>query len=107
MHIRRLFLPVLYVLLGAAPLAHADDATDQAALEAAAQAWVRAFSARDPDAMVALTTDDVVLMDPGMAPVSGHKAAHTTWARTLGATQGQITSATKEIVIVGPVAWRI
>lgn len=110
MHAPRLFLPVLYILLGVAPLvhvAHADDAADRAALEAAALAWTKAFNARDADAMMSLTTDDVVLMDPGMAPASGRKAAHATWARTLGAAQGQMASATKEIVIAGPFAWRI
>jgi ketosteroid isomerase-like protein len=110
MHIRRLLLPVLYILPGVAPLvhvAHADDAADRAALESAAQAWTKAFNARDPDAMVGLTTDDVVLMAPGMAAASGHKAVHATWARSLGAAQGQLSSATKEIVIAGSFAWRI
>jgi ketosteroid isomerase-like protein len=110
MRIRRLSLPVLYILLSAAPVirvAHADDTVDRAAIEAAAQAWTKAFNAHDPDAMVGLSTDDVVLLDAGMAPTSGHKAAHATWARTLGAAQGRIASATKEIVIAGSFAWRI
>jgi len=105
MHIRLLI--TLMSLLVVSPLVHADDAADRAALEAAAQAWVKAFNARDPDAMMAVTTQDVVLLDPDATPVSGRKAARAAWARTLSAAQGQITSATKEAVIAGPIAWRI
>jgi ketosteroid isomerase-like protein len=89
------------------PMVLADDAADRAALEAAAQAWTKAFNARNPDALVALATEDIVLLDPGLPAVSGRAAAREAWAQALRAAQSQVTSATKETVIAGPVAWRI
>jgi len=60
------------------------------------------------DALVALATPDVVLMDTNVdAPVSGREAARQAWAQAVSAAQGQVTMATKEAVIVGDVAWRI
>jgi ketosteroid isomerase-like protein len=103
----RLLAPTLVLLLGVSPLAVADNAADRTALEAAAQSWTRAFNAHNADALVALATEDVVLLDPGLAPVSGRAAAREAWARALRASQSQLTSATKESVIEGPVAWRI
>lgn len=108
MHIPiRLLAPALTLLLGVSPLALATEASDRAAIEAAAQAWIKAFNARDADAMVALTTEDVVLLDPNVPPISGRKAARAAWLRALGAAQGQVTTASKEIAIAGDVAWRI
>jgi ketosteroid isomerase-like protein len=109
MHIRlRLsFALALVFLPGVSPLAVADEAADRVALEAAAQAWTKAFNARDTRALLALVTHDVVLLDPGLAPVSGKEAARESLGRALGAAQGEITAATKEIVISGELAWRI
>lgn len=112
-HIRSLSAPALLFLLGISllliipPVVRADDASDRAALEAATQAWVKAFNARDTDALVALATQDVVLLDPNVAPVSGREAARGAWGHALAAAQGQVTSATKEAVIAGDLAWRI
>lgn len=105
--IRRLPVMVLPLLLSVASMALADDAADRAALEAAAQAWTKAFNARDTDAVMALATTDVVLLDPSVAPVSGRKAARAAWAHALGAAKGQLANSTKEAVIAGDVAWRI
>lgn len=108
MHIPiRLLAPALTFLLGVSPLVLATEASDRAALEAAAQAWIKAFNARDAEALVALTTEDVVLLDADVPPISGRKAARAAWQQALGAAQGQVASATKEIVITGDVAWRI
>jgi ketosteroid isomerase-like protein len=105
--IRRLLASALVLLLGVSPAAFADEAADRVALEAAAQAWTKAFNARDAAALVALVTPDAVVLDPGVAPVSGRQAVRETLERSLGAARGQVTTATKEIVIAGDVAWRI
>jgi ketosteroid isomerase-like protein len=105
--IRGLIAPALGLLLGISPLALADEAADRAALEGAAQAWIKAFNARDDDALAALTTEDVVLLDPSVAPVSGREAARHAWQQALSAARGQVTTATKEAVIAGDIAWRI
>jgi ketosteroid isomerase-like protein len=109
LYIHRLLASTLaLLLLGIAPLALADEAAERAALEAATQAWINAFNARDTDALVALATQDVVLMDPSVAaPVSGRDAARGAWAKAVTAAQGHVTTATKEAVIVGNIAWRI
>jgi ketosteroid isomerase-like protein len=109
MHIqtRRWFAAALLLLLSVSTVALADEAADRVALEAAAQAWTKAFNARDIDALVSLVTPDAVLLDPGVAPVSGREAVRETLARALGAARGPVTTATKEIVIAGDIAWRI
>jgi ketosteroid isomerase-like protein len=82
---------VLLLLLGISPILLADDVAD---LEAAAQARVKASNARDANAVAALSTPDVMLMDSGLA--------------SAGATPGgQMTTVTKEAVVAGDVAWRI
>ena len=107
-HMRRLLAATLLLLLGISSLAVADDSADRIVLETAAQAWIKAFNARDPGTLVALSTQDVVLMDPSVAsPVSGREAARGAWGKALAAFQGQVTTATKEAVIVGDIAWRI
>jgi len=106
-HVLRLLGPTLSLLLGISPLTLADEAADRGALEAAAQAWIKAFNARDVDALAALATDNVVLMDPNVAPVSGQKAAREAWGKALANAKYQLTTATKEAVIAGDVAWRI
>lgn len=105
-HIRRLLAVVLSLLLGISPMVLADEATDRVLLEAATQAWSKAFNARDAGVLVSLTTEDVVLLDSSLAPVSG-RAAHEALRQAVGAAKGQVTNATKEWVIVGDVAWRI
>jgi ketosteroid isomerase-like protein len=99
-------LPPLAFLLFAVSIV-ADDARERVALESAAQAWTRAFNARDVEAVIALMTQDVVLLDPEVAPVSGREAVREAVGRALGAARGEVTTATKEIAIDGDVAWRI
>jgi ketosteroid isomerase-like protein len=98
---------LLLFMLGMSPSAFADEAADRAALETAAQAWTKAFNSRDADTLVALTTEDVVLLDPALPPVSGRNAARGALQKAFAAVQGQVRTATKEIVITGDVAWRI
>jgi len=97
----------LVVVLGTARLAHASEATDRAAVESAAQSWIKAFNANDVDTLIALATQDVVLLNPDeAAPVSGTAAARETLRKAM-ATAGNVTSAAKEVVVHGDVAWRV
>lgn len=105
-YIRRLLVPALSLLLCISSPAFADETADRAALEAAAQAWSKAFNARDADVLVALATQDIVLMDSDAAPISGREAARGALRQAFAAA-GQIKTTTKEAVIVGDVAWRI
>jgi ketosteroid isomerase-like protein len=90
------------------PIACADESSDRAALEAAAQAWIKAFNAHDVDALIARCTPDIILIDAEASPVSGAAAARELWARTPPyGTPGRLTSATKEIAINGNTGWRI
>jgi len=105
---RRLLMPVLLVLFGFPSMALADEGAERIALETAAQAWIKAFNAHDLDALVALSTQDVVLMDGAAATsVSGRAAARGAWAHAMAAALGQVMTSTKEAVIAGDIAWRI
>jgi uncharacterized protein (TIGR02246 family) len=97
--IRDLLVPLLSVLVGAS--------SERGAIEAAAQAWIEAYNARDAERLIALTTEDVVLLDPSAASVSGQEAARQALRRAVAAAAGHLTSDTKEIVLVDDVAWRI
>jgi ketosteroid isomerase-like protein len=109
MHIQlhRLRALTLSLFLLASPLVLADAAADRAAIEARAQAWVKAFNARDLEALIALTTEDVVLMDSNMPPVSGRKAARAASQQAFGSAKSQVATTTKEIQLAGDFAWRI
>jgi ketosteroid isomerase-like protein len=97
----------LLFLLGLSQCAHADDAADRRAIEAAAQSWTKAFNARNADQLLELATDDIVLMGAQAPPISGRQAAREQLARAVGTAKGQLSNATKEIVTDGDVAWRI
>ena len=73
----RLLGPTLSLLLGISPLTFADEAADRIALEAAAQAWIKAFNARDVDALAALATDNVVLMDHHVSSILEKLEVHS------------------------------
>lgn len=103
---RRLSVTLL-LLLALSPYIHADEAADRSAIEAGAQAWTKAFNARDVDGLLALMTQDVVLLDPEVPPVSGAEAARALLQRAAGTAKGQLANVTKEIVTAGDVAWRI
>jgi ketosteroid isomerase-like protein len=104
---RCLQFAALLLVLGACRCAMAAEAADRQALEAAVQAWTEAFNARNADGMLALTTENVVLMGPDVPPVSGRRAARAHLARAVGTAKGQLTNVTKEIVTAGDFAWRI
>ena len=90
-----------------ASLAVADDAADLRALEAASQAWVKAFNAHDMEALMKLSTEDVALIEPSAAvPVNGPKAVRAAWESASGSIQGRVASVTREVSVAGDIAWR-
>ena len=77
-----LVVGVLIVLSACAPTAPpaADTAADEAALKAATVSWLEAYNAGDVEKIVALYTEDAVLMPPHAPVATGHAAirAHLT-----------------------------
>jgi len=102
----RLLAIAAFAAIAAAPLALATESADRAAIEAAAQAWVKAFNARDEKALLAVATEDLIVLDGNSPPMTGGRAREA-WKKALGAARGQVTSVSKEIVISDDVAWRI
>jgi ketosteroid isomerase-like protein len=51
-----------------------DTAADAATIHAATNAWVEAYNAGDADKIVALYTDDAILMPPDAPAATGHAA---------------------------------
>jgi ketosteroid isomerase-like protein len=106
--IRCLLASTLLLLCSFSSLAFAAELADRTALEAAAQAWIKAFNARDLNALAALSTPDIALIDTGVSPpVKGREAARGVWEHALAVAPGQLTAATKEAVMSGDIAWRI
>jgi ketosteroid isomerase-like protein len=105
-NVARLMAIAGLALIGVAPLALATESADRAAIEAAAQAWAKAFNARDPNALLALASEDLIVLDANNPPMTGARAREAL-KKALGAAQGQLTSTSKEIVITGDMAWRI
>ena len=90
-------------LTGGAATAESDD---RAQLDAASEAWVAAFNARDADAMVALTTEDVVLLPPNAEPVRGREAVRTIWTRAVASAKADASVTVDETVISGDYAYK-
>jgi ketosteroid isomerase-like protein len=101
---RSLRAAMMLLALLCAP-AVADEVADRAAIEAAAQAWMNAYNAQDVDALIAMSTDDVSLLDPTMPTVKGAQAARK--ALQNATAKHPVTSRTEEIVINGDIAWRV
>jgi ketosteroid isomerase-like protein len=102
----RLLAIAAFAAIAVAPLALANESADRAAIEAAAQTWIKAFNARDANALLALATDDLILLNPNSPPATGARAREV-WKKWVGGAQGPLTSTSKEIVVAGEVAWRI
>jgi ketosteroid isomerase-like protein len=83
----------------------AGEAADRTALDAAQQAWVAAFNARDADAMAALTTADVVLLAPNSPPVRGREAVRALWRQAASTARTHVAAENEETVILGEFAW--
>jgi ketosteroid isomerase-like protein len=104
--VARLLAIAAFAAVAVAPLTFATESSDREAIEAAAQAWAKAFNARDTNALLALATEDLVVLDANNAPMTGARAREA-WKRAVGTAQRPITNTSKEIVIAGEVAWRI
>jgi ketosteroid isomerase-like protein len=105
-HVRWLVTPLAGLLccglLACTAVLAAD--TERVALDAAVQRWTTAVNARDRDALTATMTRDVELIDAN-ATVSGRDAV----LRALRdvATRGQLFGKSREVTIVGDIAWRV
>jgi ketosteroid isomerase-like protein len=100
-------IAILLLSIVLAPLAFAEDSTDLRALEAASQAWVKAFNAHDIDGLMKLATPDVALIEPSAAvPVNGPQAVRAAWESASGSIEGRVASVTREVSVAGDVAWR-
>jgi ketosteroid isomerase-like protein len=106
-HTRKWTTAALAVLSTLGMPTFADETSDRAAIETAAQAWANAYNARDIDKMLAVATDGVVLMDPTLPPANGKTAAREVLEQTLSSSIQQLASTTKEIGISHDTAWRI
>lgn len=95
------------VVLAMASAASAVETADERALDAAARAWLHAFNELDADAMAALATKDVILMDGTMPPIAGRQATRAAWRGSLPDSGIRVTSATKNLEITGDIASRI
>ncbi len=92
-------------LLSLAPPAMAGEPAARDAVEVAAQRWIKAFNAGNLDALLLLSSDDVILLDPQLPPVRGRAAARQ--ALSQAAPGVLCSSVTKEITVAGAIAWRI
>ena len=105
---RLIFGFTLLLALGVSPVVVvADDAADRRAIESAAQAWARAFNARDAAALAGLATDDILVLDGSERQIDKPSLASQSWLRAAALTQGEIKAGEREIVIAGDTAWRV
>lgn len=95
------------LLASLAARAHADEHAEKAAVEAAAQAWIKAFNMRDADALLALSSPDLVLLDAGVTLINGRDAAYVALRKSMDRSAGVTVSASREIVVEGDMAWRV
>jgi len=91
----------------AMPSSYASESEDRAALNAAGEAWVDAFNARDADAMVALTTEDVVVLPPNAEPLRGRESVRTIWRRAVASAKANARVSVEETVVSGDYAFRM
>lgn len=103
---RRVVGMTAVLVMGFAGMTAAAQSDDRAALDAATEAWVAAFNARDADAMVALTTEDVVLLPPNAEPIRGQEAVRTIWSRAVASAKAEATVTVDETIISGDYAYK-
>lgn len=95
---------ILLAILASPTLANEPD---KVAIEAAVQRWVTAFNDEDAEGMASVASEDVLLMDATMPPISGIEAARAAWRRSIPQSDVQLTSTTKDLEVAGDVAWRV
>ncbi len=90
--------------------ATADLESARAAIQAAADAWEAALVAGDVDALLALNTDDAIVMGPGMPPARGTDELRATYESMLsGVTfeEFSIDIERLEVAESGDIAWGV
>ena len=83
-----------------------DTAADEAAIEAAAQGWPKAYNDKNADGVAALYTEDAKVFPPGKAVVSGHAAIREYFAGDIANNWAQLTVTSDESTVTGDWAWR-
>jgi uncharacterized protein (TIGR02246 family) len=97
------------VLIGCSPApAPVDTSADEAALKAATNTWIDAYNAGDVEKIVALYTDDGVLMPPhasiahGKAAIRAFLTADTSGAKAAGI---KLVNGSSTVGVVGDTGW--
>lgn len=90
--------------------APADDEAARAAIQASADAWEVAIVAGDVDGLVALNTDDAIVMGPGMPPARGTeelRAAYQAMVSEVDFEEFSIDMERLEVAESGDMAWAV
>jgi len=101
-----LFLLSTIGLVGTPRLSFGDTAHDETLLQAASERWDTAFTAHDTESMVALTTDEFVLIPPNAPPIRGTDAAQEFWRQTSPPDVEQTSLSVEETALQGDIAYR-
>lgn len=77
----KIFCVIAALVFSGIGLAVADSTDELAALQAADQAWLKAYNSGDVETLASLYDEDAVLLPPGAPPTSGRAAIHAFFAR--------------------------
>jgi ketosteroid isomerase-like protein len=98
-------LAILLFTLVCMPTSFAAQEPNRSALETATQRWSTALNAQDVETLTTLMTDDVELLDATATTVTGREPVMKVLREA--ARRGQLVATSREITIVGEVAWRV
>lgn len=100
-------LALLITLAACQPkAAPVDTAADEAAIQAVAESWPKAYNDKNADAVAALYTEDARVYPPGAAAASGRAAIREYFAGDIANNWAQISVAHEESRVAGDWAWR-
>ena len=99
-------LALLITLAACQPKAATDPAADEAAIQAAADGWPKAYNEKNADGVAALYTEDARLYPPGAAMVSGRAAIRDYFNGDITNSWAEISVAHEESNVSGDWAWR-
>ena len=105
----RIFMPLALLIALAAcqpQAATVDTAADEAAIEAAAQGWPKAYNDKNADGVAALYTEDAKVFPPGKAAVNGRAAIRDYFTSDIANEWAQISVTSEESHVAGEWAWR-
>lgn len=83
-----------------------DTAADEAAIQAAADGWPKAYNEKNAEAVTALYTEDARVYPPGAAMVSGRAAIREFFTGDIANNWAEISVAHEESHVSGDWAWR-